>query len=142
MTKQMQSADLLQAIREQGLDEYGSKIPADWVREILEIQMPNIGTKREFDAVAIAELSAIDKVRSALLDEGKYIAMRDGNYYILLPSENAQQVELYMRQADKKLKRGMRLSRNSPRPPDEKPSNADVRMMLKQQTIRKHIYKT
>lgn len=132
-------SDLLQAIRKNGLDQYGSDIPADWVREVLGIELPAVGTKRDFDNVAIAELAAIDKVRVALLDEGKYLGMRDGNYRILLPSENARQVEQYMHQADKKLKRGLRLSKNTPKTESETPSSMDARLLLKQQSIRKFL---
>lgn len=139
MSEQAKTTDLLRAIKEKGLDAYGSTIPADWVREVLGIQMPEVGTKRDFDAVAIAELSAIDRVRTALLDQGKYLGMRDGNYRILLPSENARQVELYMQQADKKLRRGLRLSRNSPQQPSAQPSNIETRLVLKQQSIRMHL---
>jgi hypothetical protein len=56
----------------------------------------------------------VDYVRKILLREGKYLAQTKGNYRILLPSENAAQVESYMSSADKKLKRALILSKNTP----------------------------
>jgi hypothetical protein len=142
MSDQEKANELLRAMKERGLDAYGSIIPGDWVREVLGIQVPELGTKRDFDAAAIAELSVVDRVRTALLDQGKYLGMREGDYRILLPSENARQVELYMQQADKKLRRGLRLSRSSPQEASAQQSNVETRMAMKQQSIRRQLRPT
>lgn len=133
------NTNLLEAIRSEGLDAYGSIIEAEWVRKKLGIVIPSVGTKREFDAAAIAELSAVDRVRQVLLNEGKYLGMRDGNYRIFLPSENARQVEAYMQQADKKLKRGLKLSKSTPVDASHPVSDLNVRLIMKQESIRKHL---
>lgn len=132
---------LLNAIRAAGLDAYGSDIPAEWVREVLALKMPAIGTKRDFDSVTFAEMVATDYVRNVLLGEGKYFGMKNGGYRVLLPSENAAQVESYMQQADRKLKRGLKLSRSTPSNINKMPSNLDARLLMKRDSIRHHLKK-
>lgn len=107
------SKELLDWMRRNNLDDYGSIIMGEDVRRVLGITMPEVGTRRDFDAVAMDELSGVDYCRNALLGEGKYLSMIKGNYRILLPSENAAQVESYMRSAENKLKRGLKLHRNT-----------------------------
>jgi hypothetical protein len=126
------SKDLLNALRDRGLLEYGSVIKGDDVREILGVEYPEYGTKKDFDEVALAELGAIDYVRNVLLGEGKFITSHQGDYRILLPSENRRQVDAYIAQADRKLRRAQKLSRNTPNVENYKPSaNADVRIAMK-----------
>ena len=105
------SKELLAALRGRGLLEYGSVIKGEEVRDILGIEYPEVGTKKDFDEVALAELGAVDYVRNILLGEGKFIASHQGDYRILLPSENKRQVDAYMQQADRKLRRARKLSR-------------------------------
>ena len=130
-----QERDLMQFIRANNLDEYGSVIMAEDVRSVLGIEMPEYGTKRDFDKAAMLELAGIDYCRNVLLGEGKYLAQTNGNYRILLPSENAEQVESYMRSADSKLKRGLKLHRNSAHHPKTS-SNTSARILAKQESIR------
>lgn len=101
---------LLSAMTEHGLLDYGSFIPTELVHQALGLVVPEVGTRAEFEAVALRELSAIDDVRGVLLDKGKYLAGCKGGYRILLPSENASQIENYMKSADRKLRRAQRLS--------------------------------
>lgn len=120
-----------------GLLEYGSVFEAALVRGILGIEMPQYGTKAEFDAVTLAELQAIDSVRGILLEQGKYLGADKTAYRVYLPSENRAVVESYMHQADRKLRRAMKLSKSTPVQPDD--SAADqlaARLMLKQQEVR------
>lgn len=131
-----QAKCLLEHLRSRGLDEYGSVILSSEVREVLGIEIPEVGTKRMFDAVALAEMSAIDYVRNILLDEGKYIQRNEGDYRILLPSENARQIENYMSNADKKLKRAQRLSKNTPRTDVRGHDNTAARLHMKRESIR------
>ena len=126
------SKELLAALRGRGLLEYGSVIKGEEVRDILGIEYPEVGTKKDFDEVALAELGAVDYVRNILLGEGKFIASHQGDYRILLPSENKRQVDAYMQQADRKLRRAHKLSRNTPNVESYKPNaNADVRIAMK-----------
>lgn len=126
------SKELLHTLRDRGLLEYGSVISGDDVREILGIEYPEVGTKKDFDEIALAELGAIDYVRNVLLGEGKFIASTQGDYRILLPSENKRQVDAYMQQADRKLRRAQKLSRNTPNLNAYSPAdNASVRATMK-----------
>ena len=105
---------LMSELTRHGLTEYGAFIPKDLVHEILEIEIPDIGTKNEFDQLALYELAAIDYCRNILLGQGKYLLGTNSGYRILLPSENKKQVDSYISSADKKLSRALKLSRNSP----------------------------
>lgn len=126
------SKELLNTLRNRGLLEYGSIIKGDDVREILGIEYPEVGTKKAFDEVALAELGAVDYVRNVLLGEGKFITSHHGDYRILLPSENKRQVDAYMKQADRKLRRAHKLSRNTPSADNYQPAaNQDVRLAMK-----------
>jgi hypothetical protein len=126
--------DLMSFIRNRKLDEYGSVIYGEDVRNVLEIEMPEYGTKRDFDAVEMQELRAVDYCRNILLGEGKYLAAMKGNYRILLPSENAGQINSYMSTADNKLKRALKLSRNSPAT-DGKPSHNHARIVMQRESL-------
>lgn len=126
---------LLEFMRSNDLDLFGSVMTSEKVREVLSLRMPEVATKKEFDAIALQELAAVDYVRNVLLDEGKYLAMRDGGYRILLPSENARQVESYMHQADKKLRRALKLNKNTPRSGTQKFDNVAARILMKRESI-------
>ena len=73
-----------------------------------------------------------------MLGEGKYIASNQGDYRILLPSENMRQIESYMAQADKKLRRAQKLSRNTPSTDqrDHRSDNIDARITMKRESVR------
>ena len=107
------SADLLHALREAGLTEFGSVIEGDFVRSALNLTMPDVGTREDFNRVALAELAAIGYVRHHLLNEGKYITAERDKYRILLPSENAQQAEAYLEASNRKRRKGLRLLRST-----------------------------
>lgn len=130
------SKDLLEALRENGLLDYGSHIPGDFVREALGIKYPEIGSKKEFDEIALKELGAVDYVRNAILNEGKYLAGMGSDYRILLPSENKEQIERYMSSAGRKLRRAGKLSRNTPPAVNKNHDNISARIMLKRESIR------
>jgi hypothetical protein len=130
---------LLEWLREHKLDEYGSVIRAASVQEVLGIVVPERADKRTFDQLALKELSAVDYVRNILLGEGKYLAQHQGDYRILLPSENARQVELYLSSADGKLRRAMKLLRNTPSTDDSinrPPENVAARILMKRESIK------
>lgn len=133
------SKDLLQAVRDNGLDEYGSYFPQSFVHCIIGISIPEVGTAKQFRELELIELGAIDYVRNALLPEGKYLSATPGGYRILLPSENKKQIEAYMRSADRKLRRAIKLNTNTPKVDSVKPDNTGARLMMKRESIRRHI---
>ena len=102
----LMSAKLLQALIDRDLTDYGSFIEGSFVREILDITLPEFGTRQDFDRASLAELAAIGYVRTQLLLEG--------NYRILLPSENLRQVEAYLEASDNKRRKGALLLKNTP----------------------------
>ncbi len=109
-----QGRDLLDYMRSTGLDEYGSVISIEAVRSLLGLEFPAVATQGEFNRLQLEELAAVDYVRNALLNEGKYIKSSGQAYRVLLPSENHEQIMLYMSSAEKKLKRAIKLEKNTP----------------------------
>lgn len=110
----MDNSDIISQLREEGLLEYGSVISGKKLRHtagIEEIEYPAM--KSEIEQQALQELSVVEYIRNKLLNEGKYIRGSRDSYRILLPSENAAQVLSYMKAADRKLKRGLKLNQNT-----------------------------
>ena len=130
---------LLDYIRNRHLDEYGSVILASEVRHIIGAEFPEVGTRRQFESAALAELSAVDYVRNVLINEGKYLTQSNGDYRILLPNENASQIERYMSGADKKLRRAQRLSKNTPKTDAAPNDNVAARIHMKREAIKAKI---
>lgn len=124
--------DLYDYLKAEGLLEYGSVIPSSLVHDLLGLEVPAIGTKAQFDRLSLIELAAMDYVRNMLLNSGKYLTGTPSGYRILLPSENAAQVEQYISSADKKLNRALKLCRNTPRSADEMPDQIEARILMKQ----------
>lgn len=106
--------DLYSFMELKGLLEFGSVITGDVVLKVLKVEYPKIGTREAFRDLDLFVLSAIDNVRQKLLNEGKYLAQSGGNYRILLPSENRSQCSKYIAAAQRKLKKSLRLSVNTP----------------------------
>ena len=131
------SKDLLNALKQKDLLEYGSVITGELVREILNIEYPEYGTREVFEGIALQELGAVDYVRNALLNEGKYLASNRGDYRILLPSENKRQIEAYTAQADRKIRRALKLSRHTPASADKSVNDQQyARLVMKQEALR------
>lgn len=130
------SAELLREIEARGLLDYGSVIPTELVHSMLGIKVPTVGTRAQFEELALRELSAIDGIRNALIDQGKYITACHGGYRILLPSENARQIESYMKSADRKLRRAQRLSASTARQVQAQ-DHAAARLHMKQHSRRR-----
>ena len=124
--------DLYDYLKAEGLLEYGSVISSSLVHDFLGLEVPAIGTKAQFDRLSLIELAAMDYVRNMLLNSGKYLTGTPSGYRILLPSENAAQVEQYISSADKKLNRALKLCRNTPRSADEMPDQIEARILMKQ----------
>lgn len=122
----------------EGRIDYGAFIPVEVVRDILGLEYPEVGTKREFDQLALTEMAAIDYVRNVLLGRGMYIKGEASGYRILHVSENIAQVEFYMASADKKLARGLKLLKNTPRERGAYPDQTETRAEMKRENIRTH----
>lgn len=133
MSNRNAQKELLSMLREMKLTEYGSFIEASLVQEILDIEMPESASRKEFAKLEIIEMAAIDYCRAHLLNEGKYIKQVPNGYRILLPSENLGQIESYMDSADRKLSRALKLSRNTPREAAQIPDQTEARIVMKMQ---------
>lgn len=136
MSNRNAQKELLSMLREMKLTEYGSFIEASLVQEILDIEMPESASRKEFAKLEIIEMAAIDYCRAHLLNEGKYIKQVPNGYRILLPSENLGQIESYMDSADRKLSRALKLSRNTPREAAQIPDQTEARIVMKMQQRR------
>jgi hypothetical protein len=132
----MTNQEFLDRLNELGLLEYGAKIPVDLVRELLGLEFPKVGTKALFDALSLKEIAAVDYVRNTLLGRGKYLGKVKEHYVVFLPSQNAKQVESYMTSADKKLRRALKLSRNTPGGAGEITDN-QTRIIMKQDVLKR-----
>lgn len=131
--------DLLSHMEAAGKTEYGSVITGNEVRMVLGITMPATASQRTYQDLALLELGAIDYVRNVLLGRGKYFGQHNGDYRVFLPSENAKQIRRYMEHADNKLKRGLKLWRNSPTL-DTETNNLGARLLLKREGLKdKHV---
>lgn len=131
------SKALYEELKARDLLDYGCVIKGEVVRDILGLAYPEVGTKKDFDEVALAELGAVDYVRNILLGDGKYLASQQGDYRILLPSENKRQVDIYMNQADRKLRRALKLSRSMPQIDSHPRDNTTARLMMKRESLRR-----
>lgn len=138
MSKRDMHRELYNALSEAGLLEYGSVIMSDFVHDVLGIEIPATASKAEFDRLSLIELAAVDYVRNILLGQGKYLTGTDSGYRVLLPSENAAQVELYIASADKKLTRALKLSRNSPVVNSAAPDQTEARILMKRAGMKQH----
>lgn len=107
------SSLLLDWMRETGNDTHGATISVATVREILGIEDPKIGTRKQFQELELRELAAVRYASEILLDEGKYLGKVKDTYRISLPSENAARIADYHAAARRKLNRAARLQRSS-----------------------------
>lgn len=130
--------ELLDELDTGGFLHYGKFIPVAVVRDCLDLEYPEVATKREFDQLALLEMAAVDYVRNVLLGRGMYIKGEAAGYRILHISENLAQVEQYMTSADKKLSRGLKLLKNTPREAGSYPDQTEVRAEMKRENIRAH----
>jgi hypothetical protein len=106
--------DLYDYLKAKGLLEYGASIPKGLIHKLCGIEVPEIGTRSDFSRVDVEELHVMGPVRDTLLNEGKYLKTEAQSFIILLPSENAAQIERYCKHAKAKLNRAEKLSKSSP----------------------------
>ncbi len=132
----MKNRDIYQIMKDRGSFEYGTIINGSELRHAFDIEgVVYPAMKKDIDRVELEELSAADYIRNRLLNEGKYFKQSRDSYRVLLPSENAAQVISYMNSADNKLKRGIKLNKNTPSE-YKISSNDEVRAILKIESIK------
>jgi hypothetical protein len=119
-----------------GYTAYGAEVPVEDVQAFLKLDYPETACKKVYDALTLIELGYIDYVRNMLLNEGKYLTNSRGVYRVLLPSENAAQVERYVSGASKRLNRALKLSKNTPAEYKKPNDNTAIRIELKKKSIR------
>ena len=129
--------DVYNQLHDDGLLEYGSVILGSRMRGLIGIEYPKVGTKEQFTDLALTELTTVDYIRNILLGHGKYLSQSNGDYRVLLPSENARQCELYIRSASKKLNRSLKLSRNTPPIDGHDLDNLSVRALMQQESLKR-----
>lgn len=122
----------------EGMIDFGAFIPSKTVHYALGIEYPEVASKKEYDALALQEMSAVDYVRNILLGRGMYIRSVSGGYRILSVSENIEQVDQYMTSADRKLRRGLKLLKNTPKKPGEYPDQQEAKAEMKRENISAH----
>jgi len=118
-----------------GYTSYGAEVPVETVQAFLGLDYPEIAGKKVYDALTLIELGYIDYVRNMLLNDGKYLTNSRGVYRVLLPSENAAQVERYVSGASKRLNRALKLSKNTPAEYKKPNDDTAVRIELKKKSI-------
>ena len=139
MSKREKLRDFLDDLYGRGLLEYGESFSKEEVWNLLGINVPEMGTMQQYSAIQLQELAAIDYVRNALLNEGKYLVGTQTGYRVLLPSENHGQVEAYISSADRKLLRALKLSRNTPKEVCKENCQIEARIAMKRDGIRERI---
>lgn len=126
--------DAFDILNERGLLEYGSHIPGDLIRDLLGIETPQ--TIAEYKKASLEELAGTDYIRNILLGQGKYLTRQGDDYRIGLASENTYFIEQYMKSADSKLARALKLSRNSPKEAGQQPDQQKARILMKREGLR------
>jgi hypothetical protein len=126
----MDKMEAYELLKKRGQLEYGSVISLDYFREVFNIYVPEVGTHDEFKKAALEELSASDWIRGRLISEGKYFKSNPTGYRVLLPSENEGQIMAYVKSADSKLKRALRLQKNTPKENIKKCNSARIKAKI------------
>lgn len=121
-------------LEKMGLIKYGSVIPGDIIRSMAGIDLPETGTREQFRDAALKELSVSDYIRGRLISRGMYLSATKGDYRILSAGENQNQIYSYMKSADSKLKRAMRLYDNTPK--EHMDNTVKARIHLRESAIR------
>jgi len=127
---------LYEHMKATGKLEYGSVITEVEIHEVLGLHEIEVGTRKEFQDISLAMLTATDYVRNILLGQGKYLTSQNRDYRIVLPSETQKYVENYMSSARGKLNRALKLSRNMPNTDTGHPSSTTGDILFKQEQLR------
>lgn len=110
----MRKSSMYEELSKRGLLDYGCAIPSSTINEIMQIEMPKLATKEEFNRLSLEELQVMGNVRWNMLEQGKYLKQTPDGYRVLLLSENKEQIQRYMTAAIQKNRKAMKLSKNSP----------------------------
>jgi len=137
----MDKHDVYALLLDMGVLEYGGVISSTNFRKLCGIDEVITGTKKEFDCQSLQELNYIGFIRDRLLNQGKYIKQVGENYRVLLPSENHSQIMSMMESADSKLKKAIKLDKNTPVDLKVTTDTDMVRMVMKRESIRKRTNK-
>jgi hypothetical protein len=132
----MKPRELVDIMEELGLLEYGSHISGNKFRALCGIESIENGNYSDFKRLELEELTYSGYVRNYLLSKGRYFKQERDSYRVLLPSENIEQVRAYMRAADHKLKRGIKLDKNTPTEFRDLGNNEFARMVIKRESIK------
>lgn len=126
--------EYIEKLEGMGLIEYGSVIPGEIIRAMAGIELPETGTREQFRDAALKELSVSDYIRGRLISRGMYLSSVRGDYRILTPGENQNQIQSYMKSADSKLKRAIRLHDNTPK--EHLKKDVKARLHLREASIK------
>lgn len=134
----MRKSPMYDELEARGLLSYGNHIPSRIIHGIMQVEIPKLATKQEFDRLSLEELKVMGNVRWNLIENGKYLKQVQGGYRILLLSENREQVERYMTAAIQKNKLAMKLLKNSPASTEFDPDKVrlEVSLAARQKAIR------
>lgn len=123
------------AMQDAGLVKHGVLIEESFVRETLGIVIPETGSFKSFQRLALIELNAIDYVREQLLNLGMCMPKHDGVYRIPLPSENVVIVSNWIDAASRKLRRANKLRSNTDRTVAPEVDQTSARILMQQEAI-------
>lgn len=132
--------DLLQYMRDRNLTQYGAVLTKRQLYFVLDIDKPEVASEETYKQINFLVLGATDYVRSQMLKEGKAFTQVKGNYRIPLISENKEVIASYMTSADKKLRRALQLSRNTPPIDTVNPvveAERSARIIIKRENIKR-----
>jgi len=136
MRSDLSKDECFKILEDDGWIEYGKTIPREVIFEafgVEEIEYPAM--RYEIKQQELEELAVTSFMRDKLLNRGMYLKGGINSYRILLPSENAGQVLSYMHSADRKLKRALKLNKNTPAG-HKIHSQDEVRIFMKQESIK------
>jgi hypothetical protein len=128
---------LWHAVVEAGYNTYGAVFEQSFVQGVLGIEVPDIGTRKQFQRLDLLEVSAVDYVRIKLLDQGMALKLSDGLYRVPLPSENSDVIDNWLASANRKLRRADRLRRNTnATDPSGAPDQMAARILAHEEAIK------
>lgn len=128
---------LWHAVVEAGYNSYGAVFEQSFVQGVLGIEIPEIGTRKQFQRLDLLEVSAIDYVRVKLLDQGMALKLCNSLYRVPLPSENSDVIDSWLASANRKLRRADRLRRNTSSPsPNGSPDQMAARILAHEEAIK------
>lgn len=133
--------DIFETLHKQGKFDYGTTIALDTICAWFHIDYPEEGTRQEFKRAELALLKVTDYIRSQLLNEGKYFKQDGEAFRVLLPSENIHQAELYIKSANRKYNRALKLVRNTPSEQKQN-TNVEARIEMRKTKTRRFNYGT